>query len=361
MLTSRGDPRVIVGLSVLAVLAIGIVDAMTGPDLSVLTFYFVPVLFVTWYVGLVPGLALSALSAAAWAVGNYVDREHFTFGISVWNVTFHFAFFVFAVFAVSSLKKSLLREERSAREALERDMELALDVQAALLPTAEAMTSREFEISASCVQQRGIGGDFYEVLTGDDGTLLIALGDVAGKGVPAALLASTVLGGIRSLGQFRRGRIDVLVQDLNALIHLRQMPNRFATMFIAEFDAASSTLRWVNAGHNPPLLFRNGKLETRFESSGVVVGLFLDRVWKQCETRIEPGDLLVAFSDGVSESRNQNEIEFGEEGIVAAVAAVASRPAEEIQSFVSSESRKFSGLARPEDDCTVLVARRVTS
>src|SRR5512140_3440643 len=147
-MTTRRDPRFVVALSILAIIVISIADALTGPDLSVLTFYFVPILFATWYVGLAPGLALCGLSAAGWAVGNYVDREHFTIGVSIWNEFFHFAFFVFAVFAVSNLKKSLLREERSAREILERDIALALDVQAALLPSADGIRSSELEIAA---------------------------------------------------------------------------------------------------------------------------------------------------------------------------------------------------------------------
>ena len=352
----------IVLTSIVAIVLIGVVDAVTGPDLSVLTFYFLPVLFATWFVGRGAGMALSAGSAAEWIVIDLVaNGGHITHGVSLWNTAIHVAFFIGGVWAVGELKESLEQHERAERQRIAHEFDTAREVQKALLPKEPDAQIRGFDVAASCEPALGISGDFYDFVAIDDERFLLALGDVSGKGISAGLLGASLLGGLRSLAPLYRGRVDELVGHLSTMLQKASPSVRYATLFAAEYDFASSRLRWVNAGHPSGLiLHRSSAVPTSLDSSGTVVGLFPNVEWKQRESLLEPGDTLILFSDGLSEATDANGNEFGEERIAATVAELTTEPASIIHRALIEAVTRFTGGERLSDDRTLVVLRRDT-
>lgn len=353
--------RLILLSSAAAIAVIGLVDASTGPDFSVLTFYFVPVLFATWFVGRAAGTTMSAISAVEWIlIDLLVNGGHIGHGVSAWNAGIHLSLFIGGVWAIGELKESLERKDRAERRRIAMELETASEVQRALLPHDITEQLRGFDIAASCEPAIGISGDFYDLNVVDQERFLVALADVSGKGVAAGLLGATLLGGLRGLAPLHRGRVDELVAQLNRVLQKSNPGVRYATLFAAEYDQTTSLLRWVNAGHASGLLFRShSPVPVRLESSGTVVGLFPNSRWSQRETQLERGDTLILFSDGITEATNAVDEEFGEERIVAAVSPHIDEPSREIHRAVLEAVAQFAESERPSDDRTLIVLRRV--
>jgi len=357
---SRRPQWSIVAVCGVIVAVLGFLDAFTGPDLSILTFYFLPVLLSTWFVGRFAGLLVSAGSAVEWVAADMIASPgHMAPVVSVWNAAIHFGFFIFVVWTMGQLKESLERQEHAERARIEREIETAREVQNALVPRITETGIRGFEVSASCEPARGIAGDIYDFMLLDDRRLLLAVGDVSGKGIAAALLGASLLAGLRSLAPLYPGRVDLLTNELNRLIHTETITVRYATFFVAEYDFTASRLRWVNAGHTSPLLFRRGSPDPeRLLSNGTVVGLFPGRQWSQQESALGAGDLLVLYSDGLSETRDESENELGEEGIIGVVAHHIGEPVAAIHAALVEAAMRFSGGRPLIDDQTLVVLRR---
>ena len=182
----------------------------------------------------------------------------------------------------------------------EHELKVAAEIRRALLPQS-CHSGTGFEVAATSIPCRAIGGDFFDYFTLPDGAFSFVLGDVAGKGPPAALLAS-MLQGIFSANADRGDTPARAIRQANDVLLRRALEARFATVVYAALTAAG-TLTYCNAGHNPPLLIgKRGVL--RLETGGIVVGLFEHTTFDEQTSQLEPGDLLVAYSDGVTEARN---------------------------------------------------------
>jgi sigma-B regulation protein RsbU (phosphoserine phosphatase) len=265
--------------------------------------------------------------------------------------------------AVAVLGMTLYRvqhELRASRRELARkeaELSFALQVQQALFPQRfPADTGLEF--SAVCVPARGVGGDYYDVISLPDGRLAFAIADVSGKGISAAILMSNVHAVLRMLASSGRAP-DCLFADLNR--HLLQVSgdSHFTTLFYAEWNRATRRLRYINAGHLPPLLF-GGRGRLRLEASGPPLGLFADATHVADEVELSPGDLLVLYSDGVTEAGATEGREFDEERLESILFANRSRPLNEIQRTVVGAVRDWWGKEL-EDDLTLLLVRATRS
>jgi sigma-B regulation protein RsbU (phosphoserine phosphatase) len=250
----------------------------------------------------------------------------------------------------------LQHELRASRRELARkeaELSFALQVQQALFPQRfPAGTGLEF--SAVCVPARGISGDYYDVIDLPDGRLAFAIADVSGKGISAAILMSNVHAVLRILAA--SGQVlDKLFVDVNR--HLLQVSGdfHFTTLFYAEWDAGRHRLRYVNAGHLPPLLL-SGDSRLRLRASGPPLGLFADAAHAADEVELKPGDLLTLYSDGITEAGATEGREFGEERLLSVLAAHAGRPLHEIQGTVLGAVRNWWGKEL-EDDMTLLLVR----
>jgi phosphoserine phosphatase RsbU/P len=255
------------------------------------------------------------------------------------------------------VENARLLEERFERERMERELELATEIQQRFQPSeAPKMDGYEFQgISFSCYE---IGGDYYDFITRHDGKMLIALGDVSGKGTAAALLMSSLHAAIH--GQVAaRSSLDEVVRSVNHYLADNTPANRFVTLFVAELDPRTGDLKYINAGHNPPLIGRSSGTIEQLSSGGFPLGILPSAEFEVGETQLQPGEALVIYSDGVSEANNIKEEEFGMERLMDVVRRNLGASAAGMRDKVESALSAFTQTAPANDDITLVIVKRV--
>lgn len=245
--------------------------------------------------------------------------------------------------------------ETAKREVLNREMEIAREVQQRLFPQALPPVEG-LEYDGACRPALGVGGDYYDFLALSGGRLGIAIGDISGKGVPAALLMASLQASVRGQAQSGSANLARLMESVNRLVFDASPSNRYATFFYAEYESGPRRLRYVNAGHNPPMLLRCEEL-LRLETGGPVVGMFRDARYDEAEVQLEPGDGIVMFTDGISESMNAADDEWGEDELARAARASLNRPAAEAIARIMQEADRFAAGAPQHDDMTLVVMK----
>jgi hypothetical protein len=245
---------------------------------------------------------------------------------------------------------------------LEQQMNLARQVQVDLLPQS-CPECAEFEFSAECIPAWQVGGDYYDIFRTSAGQLTLTLGDVSGKGLPAALVMGLVNGAIRTSSHSWAGQnLGELAEEMNRLLLLRTSQERFLTLFWGICDPGQNRLYYVNAGHLPPFLLRNGvkgaEAIERLEIGGPVLGILPGANYCQGEIRFEPGDLLVLFSDGLVEATNKSEEEFGEDTLLDILKSNGEDPIDQIKDRILEAVKEFSDGRAYHDDLTLLLASR---
>jgi phosphoserine phosphatase RsbU/P len=241
------------------------------------------------------------------------------------------------------------------KERINTELEIAREVQERLFPQTFP-TLPGIQCAGYCRPARGVGGDYYDFLQLAGGTLGIAIGDVSGKGIAAALLMASLQASLR--GQALAGIHDLaaLMKNVNRLVYETSTSNRYATFFYGEYDPAGRRLRFVNAGHNPPLILR-GDYVIRLEAGGPVVGLLPAACYGQDEFVLQPGDVFVAFTDGISEALNEREEEWEEERFIAAASACRGLEPGLMIEAIFRAADAFTGAAKQYDDMTLLVLK----
>jgi phosphoserine phosphatase RsbU/P len=246
------------------------------------------------------------------------------------------------------------------RAHLAREMEVAREVQERLFPQ-RLPEIKGVDIAGACRTVFGVGGDYYDAIEIKGGCLGLAIGDVSGKGISAALLMASLRACLRTMTRTTSQELTHLMAHMNRLIYEASAVNRYATFFFGIFDPQASTFHYVNAGHNPPLLLRRGASGgydwLHLDCGGPVVGLLPESTYEQGSVLVHPGDLLLAYTDGISEAMNSADEEWGEEAMMLAAQEASERSAEDIVSAVFAAADAFSGGAPQHDDMTVLVIR----
>ena len=248
-----------------------------------------------------------------------------------------------------------LAEEAALRDRANRELEIAREVQERLFPQDYPAISG-LDYAGYCRPARGVGGDYYDFLQLEDGTLGIAVGDVSGKGIAAALLMATLRASLRGQAMAGVHDLSALMHNVNRLVYEASTSNRYATFFYAEYELSSRCMRFVNAGHNPPVILRGDRV-IRLEACGPVVGLLPGALYRQDECRLQPGDIFIAFTDGISEAMNERDEEWEEERFIAAARRAAGLKATQIIDAIFREADAFTGPARQYDDMTLLVMK----
>ena len=254
------------------------------------------------------------------------------------------------------VENARLLEERFERERMERELELAIEIQHSFQPSAPpVMDDYEFQgISFSCYE---IGGDYYDFIPRHDGKMLVALGDVSGKGTAAALLMSSVHAAIHAQVAAKTSLYE-MVKSVNQYLAENTPSNRFVTLFVAELDSKTGILQYINAGHNPPLVGRlDGQVE-QLESGGFPLGIIPMADFEVGQLNLEPGETLVIYSDGVSEANNLQEEEFGMERLIQVVSRNLKSSAAGMRDKVESALSTFTQTAAPNDDITLVIVKR---
>jgi Stage II sporulation protein E (SpoIIE) len=241
---------------------------------------------------------------------------------------------------------------------LERELELAKRVQNDLQPKPLPV-SPSVDFAASAQAADHVGGDFHDVFETAAGKIAIVLGDVSGKGVPAALLVSVLHGAIRSSSGSQH---ETACERINRMLCERTASERYATLFWGVFDANSSTLRYVNAGHPAPMLLRSdGKSTERLNEGGPVLGVLASASYTAGVAQVETGDMLIVYSDGINEAANASEEEFGEKRIAEAAWAAARASPTEICNQIMTQVSAYSHKGSLADDRTLMVVRFLRS
>jgi serine phosphatase RsbU (regulator of sigma subunit) len=254
------------------------------------------------------------------------------------------------------VENATLLEERMERERMEHELELATEIQQRFQPSAPPLVEGyEFQgISFSCYE---IGGDYYDFIARDNGKMIVALGDVSGKGTAAALLMSSLHAAVHAQIAAKSSLADA-VTSVNRYLSENTPANRFVTLFIGELDIESGVLRYINAGHNPPLVgHADGRLD-QLDSGGLPLGLMVESQYESGEIKLGAGDALVVYSDGVSEATNLEDEEFGMDRLIEVVQRNLGRSAAGIRDKVESALSSFTQNAPANDDITLLIVKK---
>ena len=258
--------------------------------------------------------------------------------------------------AAIRVENARLVEARFQQERLERELQLAMEIQQRFQPTAPpVVTGYEFQgISFPCYE---IGGDYYDFIQREDGRLVIALGDVSGKGTAAALLMSSLHASIHA----QTGSHDSLVETISAVNRYLadNIPsNRFVTLFYAELDPESGALSFLNAGHNPPLIVHAAGTVEQLASGGLPLGIKANAEYREGRTTLQRGDVLVIYSDGVTEAASPSGEEFGPTRLYEVVSRNVDSSAAGIRDRIESALTKFSQGTQAADDITLVIVKR---
>jgi serine phosphatase RsbU (regulator of sigma subunit) len=263
------------------------------------------------------------------------------------------------------IENARLTDRVVEQETFRRDIALASDVQRRLLPEAPPRVECA-DFAASSVAARRIGGDYYDFVELRGGQIGIALADVSGKGVAAALIMAVVQASLRIISSESDVPPPRLVARMNEFVYRSTAASKYATFFYAQLDEQRRQLRYVNAGHNAPYLFRAGRRSTADDApspieqlsvGGTVVGMFPEMGYEEGTVELHPGDVLLAFTDGVPEAHNPEHEEFGEDRLQQLLRQTAHLPADEIGARISAEMKSWIRDAEQYDDLTFIVMK----
>jgi sigma-B regulation protein RsbU (phosphoserine phosphatase) len=260
------------------------------------------------------------------------------------------------------IENARLNARALQQEKLRHDLSLAAEVQKQLLPTTlPAVENAEF--SAVSLPARAIGGDYFDFVHAGDRRIGIALADVSGKGIAAALIMSLVQASLRILAADEAMSLPELAARMNDFLYRTTPGNKYATFFYAQVDGERRQLRYVNAGHNPPLLARAATMPDggfdvhELTVGGAVVGMLPALSYEEGLVDLKPRDVLLAFTDGVSEAHSPEDAEFGEERLKDLLRQAAHLPVSEIAARVSAALKDWVADAEQYDDLTFIVMK----
>jgi sigma-B regulation protein RsbU (phosphoserine phosphatase) len=245
-------------------------------------------------------------------------------------------------------------------QLLARDLEQAGEIQQSFLPLKVPVV-RGIDLAGHNSACRSVGGDYYDFFTYPDGRVGVVLGDVAGKGMPAALLMSDLRARVQVLAGDPQD-LSALVSNLDRMVAIQCPANRFISLFFSVLDPVTGEMDYCNAGHNPPLVIRAGGEVERLEGGGTVLGMLPEVGYEARGCRLAPGDLCAIFSDGVTEAVDRKDEEFGEQRLIDLLVSLRTRPerttaAAVVEAVVRAISEWTAGTPQA-DDITVAVAHR---
>ncbi len=353
--------------------------ALNGPAWLPLALVLGAISAVAYADHLVVSISLIYLYILPLAVGAIFLRKKVSYGLIVVCVLFHdyysprvinpglrifhnlsamlcFAFVVYVIQRYMEQREALAKTVQQQRDDLLKDVELAAQVQRLFLPLGRPAIAG-LEIAGMMHPARGVGGDYYDYIPIDAHTIQVVIADVAGKGVPAALLMSATAAALRLEANHDRNMLKQ-VERLNTGILSVSNEERYVTLLIAEIDTRRRIIQYVNCGHNPALLFRakTGALR-RMDSSCPPIGLSPDEICELASADLTGGDVLVFYTDGVTEAENRFGEEFGLERLSTVVRDGSSLSAEGLTVNIFNSAADFCGDVGFHDDVTIVVVK----
>ncbi len=257
---------------------------------------------------------------------------------------------------IMSIQKTWLLEERIEKERLEKELGIARTIQEGLFP-AKVPSLSGLDIAARNIPSRQVGGDYYDLITDDDSNLTIAIGDVTGKGVPASLIMANMQALLHTLTPLELS-LEQKTGRMNDIIYKNTPSDTFVTFFWGCLDQKTTTLHYINAGHNPPLVFHEDNNEPdKLTTGGLILGAIPTmRPYQSADMPLKKGDVFVMYTDGITEARNDKDEEYEEEGIIACVNKYKQSSAADILSNIVDDVIHFSNN-NIVDDLTLIVIK----
>jgi sigma-B regulation protein RsbU (phosphoserine phosphatase) len=249
-----------------------------------------------------------------------------------------------------------LLEEEQAYIRVQEELRLAYDIQTNLLPEKPPEING-YDIAGRSIPAKVVGGDYFDFIPMDNNRLAFCLGDVSGKGMPAALLMANLQATVRGQILLNASTSDCL-EHSNMLLFQNTSPDKFASFFLGILDTNSHQMFYSNAGHNYPLLFSKEKKLKRLESAGIVLGCLESFDFQAEQLTLSPGDLFLVYSDGIIEAFNAQEEEFGEERLNRIILENWNDPSEKLLENILQAVSKFTGDAPQTDDITLIIIKR---
>ena len=281
-------------------------------------------------------------------LGNRINKQQFT------ESDIEFIYSVGSL-AIISLENERLFKEELEKHKLEEELELAREIQRNLFPS-EIVQLNNFEISAENISSKQVGGDYFDVIRKDEENCYIAIADVSGKGVPAALLMANLQAFLKSVCKQGVNLVEGTAM-INDLISENVTGGKFITFFWASINDKNRTISYVNAGHNPPLLVRDGKI-IKLRKGGMILGVMKTEDPYITETlQLQKNDLLVFFTDGITEAMDKKQNEYSDERLEKLVLLLNNKSSKEVLKLIQSDVKSFTSGAMQSDDITLLVLK----
>ncbi len=267
----------------------------------------------------------------------------------------------FELIGSDEMSREIERQRRENAEKLEterrttQELEIAKQVQARLFPQTFPVL-RTLDYAGICIQARHVGGDYYDFFALGEERIGLFIGDISGKGIAAALLMANLQANLRSQFALAREQPQRFLQSVNRLFFENTVDSAYATVFFAEYEDAAQRLRYTNCGHLSGLLLRRDDTVEWLHSTGTVLGLFKDWTSPTVECRLYPGDMVALYTDGVTESFNDAQEEFGEQRLIEAMRRYREQSAQAVVASIVADVQRFSPEEQ-HDDITLIVAK----
>ena len=262
----------------------------------------------------------------------------------------------FARQAAIALENARLHQEELEKKRIEEELSLAYQIQKNLLPKTNPRLP-DYDIAGLSYPSRWVGGDYYDFIKLPEGKLGVAVADVCGKGIPAAVMMSSVQAVLNALSTQNLPLAEI-VTHLNRYLCRHSATDRFVTFFYGILNFPDNSFTYINGGHNPPHVFRKGGEVEKLLEGGLILGVMEDEFYDTGKVMLENGDLLLMFTDGVTEVHNEEREMYGEERLIGLVNAMLELPSEEIIQNTNREITKFARSGQLEDDFTMVCVKR---
>jgi len=259
--------------------------------------------------------------------------------------------------AILALENARLFNEEIEKKRLQSELNLAYEIQTNLFPR-EIPEHQDYELVGFSIPSRHIGGDYYDFIQIEDSKILVAIADISGKGIPAALLMSNLQASLRTLAPMKLD-LKQLLKRLNKVIYDNTTADKFVTFFCGILDLNKHTFEYVNAGHNPPYYYNKSGIKKELTEGGIILGIFEDYDnYSIGHLDLLPGDGVFLFTDGITEARNEKDEEYSENNLKKIVLNFSNSSAKKLKNMVIEDLKRFQGNAAQSDDVTLAIIKR---
>ncbi len=328
-------------LAIFLTLLIGLIDYLTGAEVSASIFYVIPVALCAWYVDQWTGFMLAIFSAIVWDLADLLCAHSYRLLVNPYgNTGIIIAFFGSIGWMLSVVKKTLDREKT-----------MALGIQRSLLPR-KIPKFPGYDIAATWRPADHVSGDYYDVILLEENTVGLCIGDVTGHGIPAALLMSNLQAAFRILAADTHSPEEVCRQ-LNTFIMKNSVTEKFISFFYGILEAEDKRFHYANAGHPPPIVLRRNGEFHRLTTGGFLFGITADFSCERASVMLEKGDIILLYTDGIIEAQNARGNHFGEDRLIDACRRHGDATANNLCKQILKSLMEFSKDLR--DDVTLLV------